>query len=229
MGHLSSQATQSGCSTAEPTPVAILVQATFTNSLWAARSELRTFLFEAHRRQGWRPPLASRLPPSRGPRARRRTEVVEHALLTPWPPRDAHPTPMQDQPQRQPGPLLGCHHPRHERLDLLWVLRRYQSEQVRQPLHMRVDGEAGHVEADSENHIRGLAPDARQLDEIVQVARHDTVEQIHQLSARGDDRARFGAEESGRLDQLLDPSWIRGRKVERGRVVLEQHWRDEID
>src|SRR5207249_11596337 len=95
--------------------------------------------------------------------------------------------------------------------------------------HVRVDGETGHVEADSENHIRGLAPDPWQLDEIIQVARHDTVEQIHQLSARGDDRARFGAEESGRLDQLLDPSRIRGRKVERGRVLLEQRRRDEID
>src|SRR5713101_7631541 len=87
----------------------------------------------------------------------RRAEVVEDALLAPRPPRDAYPPPMQDQPQRQPRPLLLRHHRAHLALDLGRVSRRHELDQVGQTDHMRVDREPGHVEPDAEDHVRRLA------------------------------------------------------------------------
>src|SRR5260370_25456446 len=94
-------------------------------------------------------------------RARRRAEVVEDALLAPRPPRDAHPPPMQDQPQRQPRPLLRWHHRGHLPLDLDRIPRGHELQPIRQADDMRIDSEPWLVEPVAEDYVGRLSSDAR--------------------------------------------------------------------
>src|SRR6202022_4009951 len=110
-------------------------------------------------------------PPGFGPHGRGGTEVVQHALRTTRGPGDADPTPMQDQPQAEPGPLGRRNQLGDVGLDLDGVGTLGQTEATREPLNVGIDREARHAEGDTEHDIGGLAADPGQRDQVVDVAR----------------------------------------------------------
>ena len=56
-------------------------------------------------------------------------------------------------------------------LDLLGILGAREAEPAVHALHVRVDRETGDAEGVAQHHVRGLARDAAQRDEVVQHAR----------------------------------------------------------
>ena len=102
----------------------------------------------------------------------------EQALRAPRPAGDADPAPVQDQPQRERAALLGRDDPVQVELDLHRVRLVRELEQLREPQHVRVDGQPGQPERDRPDDVAGLAADAGQRDEVLEVGRHLAVEPL---------------------------------------------------
>jgi hypothetical protein len=77
--------------------------------------------------------------------AHRRTEVREHARLARWPPGEAHPAPVQDDPQAEHATLRCRHHRAQRRLHLHRVGLGREAQPLRQAQHVRVDRQAWQI------------------------------------------------------------------------------------
>ena len=112
--------------------------------------------------------------------------------------READLAAVQDQPQREAAALLG----RDERVEVELGLHRVglvgELEPARQPADVGVDRQAGQVERHRAHDVAGLAPDARQLHEVVELGGHLAVEVLVEHARHAEQVLRLRAEEPGR-------------------------------
>ena len=78
-----------------------------------------------------------------------------------------------------------------------------QAGAVGHPEDVRVDGNGRLAERDVEYDIGGLAPDARELLQLVTLARNFAAELVDQNARRVDEGLRLGVLKADRLDVLL--------------------------
>ena len=88
---------------------------------------------------------------------------------------------------------------------------------ARQPRHVRVDGKPGQLEPHRPHHVAGLAADAGQRHEVVELGRHLAAEALLERLRHADEALRLRAEEAGRHDQLSRRR--RGRRAARSAGV----------
>src|SRR5437588_1741733 len=165
----------------------------------------------------------------RWPRERRRAEVVEHALLAERAPGVADPPAVQDQAQREIGPLLLWDDRADVLLDLDRVLAVGQFQAIAEPIHVRVDGEAGHAESDAQDHVCRLAADPREGHQVLHPRRHLTAEALDEGPGGAQDRLGLLPEEAGRHDQPLHLGRIGGRQRGRRWPALEEQGGGLVD
>ena len=79
---------------------------------------------------------------------------------------------MEDQRVRRPRPFPWRHRRAQLLLDHLRIVRSRNPDAIRDAQHVPVDRQPGHAERVPEDDVRGLAPDARQLDELLHRLRH---------------------------------------------------------
>ena len=141
----------------------------------------------------------------------------------------AHATAVPDQVVAQQRPVLL----REQRADLVLDLHRVglrgQAEPARQPAEVGVHGDARHPERVPEDHVRRLAPDAGERDQVHQPAGHLTVVPLDQRLGELEERVGLGAEEARRLDDLLDLLALGGGERGRVRVRREQGRGHRVD
>ena len=75
---------------------------------------------------------------------------------------------------------------------------------IEQAPDVGVDREAGQAERDGPDHVAGLAADARERHEILQLGRHLPVESLLERGTHSDQALRLLTEEAGGVDELLD-------------------------
>ena len=152
-----------------------------------------------------------------------RTGVVQGARPAVGLARVAGGAPVQDQPVRQVRPLLG----REAGGDLPFDAHRVgggvvpvvaPAQPARHADHMRIHGEAGHVERVAEHHVGGFAAHAGQCDQLLHGARHPAGEPGFELGGQGDDVARLGMVEADGADDVLHTLRV-GRRQRRGRGI----------
>ena len=90
-------------------------------------------------------------------------------------------------------------------------------QQRAQPGDVRVDRQAGQVEPHRPHDVAGLAADARQRDEVVELGRHLAAEALLERLRHADEVLRLRAEEPGRLDRSSRRR--RGRRAARSAGV----------
>ena len=76
---------------------------------------------------------------------------------------------------------------------------------AREPRHVRVDGQAREVEPHRAHDVAGLAADAGQRHEVVELGRHLAAEALLERLRHADEVLRLRAEEPGRLDRASRP------------------------
>ena len=108
------------------------------------------------------------------------------------------------------------------------IVRRRDADAVRHTQHMAVDRETRHAERVAEYHVRGLAADARELDERLHRVRHFAAVLFGDRRRHADQRFRFRAEETGRLDDGFELGGGGAGKRPGGGVAGEQGRRDLV-
>ena len=104
------------------------------------------------------------------------------------------------------------------------------AEALRDALHVGVDHHAlRSVEGDAQHHVGGLAPDARELDELVERARHFAAVLADELLGEPDDVLRLLTEHPDAVQDLLDVVLLGARRAPRGRVGAKEIGRDAVD
>src|SRR5580693_1492190 len=88
---------------------------------------------------------------------------------------------------------------------------------------MSIHHDARLAEGIAEDHVGGLAANARQGDKLLQRVRNFPAEAIAQRLAEPDERLRLGTEIPRRLDYLLEFGLVRGGVVSGGAVPGEKH------
>ena len=83
----------------------------------------------------------------------------------------AHPPAVEDHLVRHDRPVALGHQRADGVLDLDRILLRRPAPAAHEPAEVRVDGDAGDVERVAEDHVGGLAPDAGQLDQLLERVR----------------------------------------------------------
>ncbi len=131
----------------------------------------------------------------------------------------AHPAAVEDHLVRHDRPVALGHQRADGVLDLDRVLLLRPSPAPDEPAEVRVDGDAGDVERVAEDHVGGLAPDPRQLDELVQRVGQLTAVLLDDGGAEPDQRVGLVPEEAGAVDHLLQLGPIGLRVVERRGVA----------
>jgi hypothetical protein len=81
---------------------------------------------------------------------------------------------VQDQRVGRQRPVFGRHRLTQLLLDDLGILRPGNPESIGYAKHVAIDGQAGDAERMAEDNVRRLAPDTRQLHEIVHRRRYFT-------------------------------------------------------
>jgi hypothetical protein len=97
-----------------------------------------------------------------------------------------------------------------------------------QPRDVGVDGDPGHVEGVPQDDVRRLAPDTREGDEIVETARHLTVEVLDDGGGHAQQAVRLRAEEPRRADPALQVHAIGLCQRHGIGVLAEQPGRDGV-
>ncbi|MEY2969432.1 MAG: hypothetical protein RIQ64_2059 [Actinomycetota bacterium] len=93
---------------------------------------------------------------------------------------------------------------------------------------MRVDRKTRKIEDDTSHHVARLASDAGQCDQVVEVARHFTVEAFDQGSGHSDEVLCFRCIETGRTHEFLDARHVGVSKVIGRREFGEQRGRHHV-
>ena len=95
---------------------------------------------------------------------------------------------------------------------------------------MRIDDDSRRdSECRAEHHVRRLAADAWQGNQLVQRSRQFAAELRDQALSHADQIGRFGSEETGGLDELLDIRLLRGGEIGGRRILGKQRGRDHVD
>ena len=103
-----------------------------------------------------------------------------------------------------------------------------QTEQIGQPRHMGVDGEAGHAEGIGEHHIGGLASDSRQRGQFLHRGRHFRIELFHQNTGSIDDISGFGAVIAAGMDHFFQFGGLERGKILRTGMGFEKFRSDLV-
>jgi hypothetical protein len=88
--------------------------------------------------------------------------------------------------------------------------------------HVRIDADGLFAEGVSKNNIRGLSPDARETDEILQVVGHVAAEALHELFAAIVDRFAFVTIEIDLADLPLESGQRRAGVINRRAMGFEE-------
>src|SRR5271167_4424655 len=139
--------------------------------------------------------LAARRPAPSDPR----TIASHRAKLALRLARDTYLAPVQNQPHREPRPILGWQDLLHVDFNLCRIRMLREPQPIRQPPHMRIDHEPRLAEDLPQNHVSGLAPDPRNFHELFHLGWNLAAVVLGDLPCGADQRARFLAKES-RLD-----------------------------
>src|SRR6266566_5299584 len=127
---------------------------------------------------------------------RRRADVVEDAHVALGLAGLAHASSVPDQAQRQGTALFWLHDPVQVELDLHRVGLVRQLQPAHQAHYVGVDGQAGQPEGDRPDDVAGLAADARQRIELVDVARDLAAEALLDYPRHEDQALGLRAEET---------------------------------
>ena len=141
----------------------------------------------------------------------------------------ADPAAVKDQPVAHDRPLLARDQRGQVGLDLDRILLLGQLHAPRQPAHVGVHGDARDAERMAEDDVGRLAPDARQLDQIVELAGHLTAVTLRERGPQTDQRLGLGAEESEGPQKVLQLGPFGPRVGGRIGVAGEQPWGVLVD
>src|SRR6516162_796790 len=94
---------------------------------------------------------------------------------------------------------------------------------------MRIDRNTWNIEGITQNHIGGLASDARQLNQVLHVARHLAGMFFYYLPAAGNDVPGFIAKETGGLNGLFQLLLVCFSESLNGWIAGEKRWGHQID
>ena len=140
----------------------------------------------------------------------------------------ADPPAMPDQPVGEQHPVGLGNELGDVRLDLDRVIARRPAEPAGQPPEVRVHRDAGDAERVAEHHVRGLAPNARQRDQLFELVGHPPAEALGQRGRQAHHRLRLGVEEPGGPQDLGHVLRVRRGEILGGRVLGEQHRRGQV-
>jgi hypothetical protein len=70
-------------------------------------------------------------------------------------------------------------------------------------MDMRIDANAGLAKRLRHNEVRGLAPDAIECQQVIDIVRHFAAELVDEVAADSANHARLGVIEPDRIDELL--------------------------
>jgi hypothetical protein len=127
-----------------------------------------------------------------------------------------------DHAQAVARPLAAGQELRQLPLDLLRVLGPNQAEPPVHALHVRVHREGGLPEGAAEHHVGGLARDAAQGDQGLDVVGHPPGEALRDVPRGRLDGARLLPEEPGAVHEPLDLAGRCGGQGARGPVAREE-------
>lgn len=119
---------------------------------------------------------------------------------------------------------------RHELLfNGLWIVRFCPAQSKRDPAYVRIDSDGRNVEGLVQNDACRFSSNARQRDEVVDVAWHDAAETVDERARRGANPFCLLPEEAGRAHDGLELREGRfGEPLRRG-IGGEERWRDLVD
>ena len=124
---------------------------------------------------------------------------------------------------RKHHPFASGKLPHQVLFDLHRIACSRQSQTAGDPPDVRIDDDAGRQSIGGpQDHVGRLAPDAGQLDQCLQIARHLPVVLRDQLGTAGPDVLRLVAKESGALDRLFQTRQRQFRQVVRRRITAKQ-------
>ncbi len=93
---------------------------------------------------------------------------------------------------------------------------------------MRVHHHAGLAEGPAQDHVRGLATDAMELQQLLHRLGHDTPELLVQRPRHLHDRPRLLPVEASRADEVFELGEIRGGEIGGGPIAREQRRGDLV-
>src|SRR5205085_2463576 len=135
---------------------------------------------------------------------RTRAPPVDDADLAPRPACDAHAPPVQDERVREPGPPVARHEHHEVSLDFHRILLPGEAEQGGQALYVRVHHDPFILpEPRPQHHVRGLAADARELDQGLHGVGHFAPVLLEQALRHPDDGPGLVPEKPGTVNLLL--------------------------
>ena len=135
---------------------------------------------------------------------------------------------MPDQQVREAPPVLARNEPHQVAFDLDRILLARESEPLREAAHVRVDDDPLRVAELRRDDVRGLARGPGQPHQLVDAARHATVELLNQHPHRAAQRPCLLAEETRREDVAFELLLRHREVVLRPRVLLEQLLRHAV-
>src|ERR1700722_19809734 len=97
-----------------------------------------------------------------------------------------------------------------------------QPPSIGNPMHVRVNANPRLAKRFRYHEVRGLAPDALECDEIVDLIRHATIEAFQEVAANFANATRLGAIKADRVDQLLDFLRLHREHLDRSPRLREQ-------
>src|ERR1700730_3662934 len=131
-------------------------------------------------------------------------------------PPDAPGPPMKNEAPRERRPFGGSEQRLQIALDFFGIRLARESQTPCHPPHVRIHHEPGLAEYVAEQHVGGLAADARQRDQVFHPGRNLAAEALQDCARRSLERARLLAKEAGVENQVLDTRG--GRGVHRAQV-----------
>ncbi|MPN02405.1 hypothetical protein SDC9_149621 [bioreactor metagenome] len=137
-------------------------------------------------------------------------------------------TAVEDQGVAEHRPIGGVEQLLKVGLDDLGFRRGRPAEAFRNPQYMGVGGDGGQPESMTSHHIGGLAPDTRQLHQVIDADRHLAVVVIGDLAAQPLQRRRLVAEEAGGPNDLFEFGPVGLSQRLRGRPAREKHRGDFV-
>src|SRR5690242_6554970 len=156
-------------------------------------------------------------------------EIGQDTILAPRHARDAHAAPVPDQQVRKAPPVLARHEPDQVALDLDRVLLSRQAQALGEPADVRVDDDPLRAAELGGDDVRSFPRHPGKPHELVEPARHLSVELLEQHLHRSAQRLRLLAVEAGREDVALELLRRDGEVVLGPAVLDEQLLCDSVD
>src|SRR5262249_16911041 len=159
-----------------------------------------------------------------------RAVALDHPALNRGPPRLADFAPVIDQQVREVDPVLLWHKLHQVLFDLLRLFVFCQTEQLRQARDVRVDYDSrSDAKCVAEHYVRGLASDARQLEQLVNSLRNFTAVYVEDLLTGALNRFCLVAKKAGGVNVLFELGGLDIEVVGTRGIFSEQIGGDYVD